>query len=239
MADVALVRENEIVFACGKKASGKSTLLYEYFVTANDRTISLDFVGEVKERNPNAVQCVGFDGVLATLRELTSARVMRWHIAAVFDEYTTHELPKLFRLLCPPFNPGRQSLSRTLGGLALECSECDVILPNGNATVEAKNMIKRGRHELLSLYLGTQRPQECSRLCTSQADYIISFRMHEPNEMRYLARTVSNEYAEVVKRLPKYSSAWYCPAVGEVQVRDGDGNVTQSFFLGARSQLDL
>lgn len=233
-APAPIIRENEIVFCCGKKGSGKSRLLYDYFVSENPRTISLDFVGEVKERNPNALQVVGYDALLGALRSLVN--VPRWHVAAVFDEYSMHELPKLFRLLCPPFNPDRRSLSRAFGGIALECSECDVILPNGSATVEARNMIKRGRHELLSLYFATQRPQECSRLCTAQADFVISFRMHEPNEMRYLARTVSPLYADLVKNLPTYHSAWYEAATGQVEVRDANGETTREFNVAGEGQ---
>lgn len=233
-----LLRENEIVFCAGKKGSGKSTLLYDYFVTRSPRTISLDFVGDVKERNPHAMEVVGYAALLAKLSELVAARVERWHIAAVFDAYTERELPQLFRLLCPPYDPVRISLPRALGGIALECSECDVILPNGGASVEARNMVKRGRHNLLSLLFATQRPQECSRLCTSQADFVISFAMHEPNELKYFAR-IAPRYSALLPHLPPFYSAWYEPATGLVEIRDPQGNTAKTYNLRSDAQLDL
>lgn len=235
-APAPLLRENEIVFCAGKKGSGKSTLLYDYFVAPSPRTISLDFVGDVKERDPNAIEVVGYAPLIAKLQELVRAGIQRWHIAAVFDAYTESELPKLFRLLCPPYNPGKQSLTRALGGMALECSECDVILPNGGASIEARNMLKRGRHNLLSLYLATQRPQECSRLCTSQADYIISFAMHEPNELKYFAR-IAPRYSALLPHLPPFTSAWYDPASGRVEIRNGDGETVQTYELARDPEL--
>jgi hypothetical protein len=236
-ATVPLLRDNEIVFVAGKKASGKSTLLYEYFVANYPRTISLDFVGDVKERNPEAIEVVGYTALLAKLKELVAAGVHNWHVAAVFDSYTESELPNLFRLLCPPYNPQQVSFSRAIGGLALECSECDVILPNGGAAVEARNMVKRGRHNLLSLFLATQRPQECSRLCTSQADYIISFAMHEPNELKYFGR-ISPRYASLLQSLPKFHSAWYVPATGQVAIRDGDGETVATYNFGSPANAE-
>lgn len=236
-ATIPLLRDNEIIFCSGKKGSGKSTLLYEYFVANYPRTISLDFVGDVKERNPQAIEVVGYTALLGKLKELVAAGVQEWHVAAVFDSYSERELPNLFRLLCPPYNPQQVSFSRAIGGLALECSECDVILPNGGASVEARNMVKRGRHNLLSLFLATQRPQECSRLCTSQADYIISFAMHEPNELRYFNR-ISPRYASLLPTLPKFHSAWYVPATGQVAIRDGDGETVAMHDFGAAGPGD-
>jgi hypothetical protein len=176
--------------------------------------------------------CVGYVQLVKTVLELHNSNVRRWHLQAVFDQYNEQDLPQLFRLLAPPFDPKKPGLSRALGGIALECSECDVILPNGRASLEAKNMLKRGRHEQLSLFLGTQRPQECDRLCTSQSDYIISFRMHEPREMEYISKVVSPRFAEMVRQLPQYNSAWYHSPSGEVEQRDENGETVQRFNLG-------
>lgn len=227
-------RRNEIAFACGKKGSGKSKLINDYFAKKFPRVISLDFVGEIKERNPEAIEVVGYEKLVKMIRDLTNSQVEKWQIAAVFDEYqiSSGELERLFNLLVPAYTPEKKGLSRILDGLTLECTECDVILPNQGASIAARNMVKRARHEKLNLLFATQRPQECNRLCTSQADWVISFRMHEPREIKYLSDSVSSRFTDEVRLLEQYCSAWYHAETGNVFIRDRDGATIREFTLG-------
>lgn len=230
--DEPRTRKNTIAFATGPKGSGKSFLLDRYFTSRAPRVIHLDFVGEVAEKYPDAIEAVGYDAVRAQLIELARSGAREWNLVAVFPEYRQAEMGRLFAALCPPYN-GRATpmgISRAFGGVALECSECDVILPNsaGLNTMAARNMLKRGRHEQLDLYLGTQRPQECSRLCTSQADYVIAFQMHEPRELEYLARGAGEAFAARVRELPQYHSLWFHRATRGIVERNAAGEVVAS-----------
>lgn len=224
------IRKNTIAFTTGPKGSGKSVLLDRYFTSRAPRVIHLDFVGEIHEKYPDAPETVGLLATVTKLQEFARAGLMEWHLIAVFPEHFQHELPKLFTLLCPVYEGHaltRVGISRAFGGVALECSECDVILPNsfGDSTRAARNMLKRGRHERLDLYLGTQRPQECSRVVTSQADYIIAFQMHEPRELEYLARGAGIEFAERVRLLPQFHSLWFHRSTRAIVEMDKDGQV--------------
>lgn len=222
-------RENEIVFVTGPKGSGKSYLIDEYFTTHAPRVIRLDFVGDVAEKYPDMPEAVGYDELLSTLRGFNRDRLPRWSVVAVFPEHRMHELPTLFAKLVPPYEGrGRAGgISRAFGGIALECTECDIILPNANsaATGAARNMLKRGRHEGLDLYLATQRPAECNRLCTAMADYTIALHTHEPRDLDYLSRGVGEDFAAMVRALPEYHSAWFRRKGREILERDKNGEV--------------
>ncbi len=222
------VRRNVIVFATGPKGSGKSVLLHRYFTAHAPRVIHLDFVGEIHETYPDAPETVWLTATLEQLRAFARAGLPRWHLIAVFPEHHHADLPRLFGALCPAYEgkaAGRMGIAQAFGGIALECSECDVILPNSAATDTraARNLLKRGRHVRLDLYLATQRPQECSRLCTSQADYIIAFQMHEPRELEYLAQGAGQAFADRVRVLPAYHSLWLQRATHVVVERGPDG----------------
>jgi hypothetical protein len=221
------IRQNTIVFVTGPKGSGKSYALDKYFTAKHPRVIHLDFVGEIAEKYPDAIETIGFRETMEQLRAFAVANETEWNIVAVFPEHQWEELPDLFTALCPQYQ-GRHtpmSVSQAFGGIALECSECDIILPNNAARDgrAARNMIKRARHERLDLYLGTQRPQECSRLCTSQADFVIAFQMHEPRELDYLSRGVGSAFAERVRLLRQYHSLWFNRATHQIAERDAKG----------------
>lgn len=232
MSEQPRVRENTIAMVIGPKGSGKSRLLDHYFTSRAPRVIHLDFVGEIGERYPGAIETVGLEATLAQLRAFAANSEMKWHLVAVFPEHRQHEMAALFRALAPEYNgkttpPG---IARAFGGIALECSECDIMLPN-NASEEtraARNLLKRGRHERLDLFLATQRPQECSRLCTSQADFIVAFQTHEPRELDYLSRGAGEDFARRVRALPQYSSLWFARASRAIVERDKNGTIVQA-----------
>lgn len=227
-----LKRENEIAFVTGPKGSGKSHLIDEYFTQYAPRVIRLDFVGDVAEKYPDMIEAVGYEQLIAALRRFNAERLAEWSVIAVFPEHKMHEIPELFAKLVPPYE-GRGKvggISRAFGGIALECTECDIILPNRSSydTQAARNMMKRARHEALDLYLATQRPAECHRLCTAMADYTIALQTHEPRDLDYLSKGVGEDFAAMVRKLPRYHSAWFKRDGREILERDKDGEIVGS-----------
>lgn len=61
------------------------------------------------------------------------------------------------------------------------------------------NFIQRGRHARISLVVTTRRHTETTRHLTAQADILISFHQHEPNDIKYLG----GFFGELANELPK------------------------------------
>lgn len=221
-------RRNRQVFVCGPTASGKSALLWELFTRHEKRLISLDFTGEVLARNPDAIAAYSWKDLRDVLTELvTSYRDRReWHVAAMLEE---DDVPKLFGVLAPPIT-GADTVGFALavGGLGLECHECDLIAPNGRTEKRVKSAFKRSRHSLLSLYMATQRPAECSRIVTSQAHISAFMRNNEPNDVRFIERVTGRAIARIVETLPKYHSAYFVHDTGVTHLLNPKYQVIQS-----------
>jgi hypothetical protein len=212
------VRANTIVFGCGRKGSGKTTLLHERFIDHVPRVISLDVTGETTERFPDAVTCYTTDEVLGALTRAAALGATRWHIAAILEPA---DVSRLFGLLAPPLSrDGAPSLSRVWGGIAVECSECDVIAPVSGAPPNVLTAFRRGRHHLLSLYMATQRPATCARDVTALADVIFAFAQTEPRDVAWLAGAISTPIADIVRQLPRYHCVYYTREDGCVYVCD-------------------
>lgn len=213
-------RRNVIAFACGRKNTGKSQLLFDWFARPTPRVISLDFNDEVPERNPDAVSVVGWGRLMDALR--VASNYGRWHIAAALDG---PDVIELFRLLAPPHGSGRPSLSRAFGGVAVECGEAYMVAPNGGADPDVIGAWRRGRHALLSLYMAAQRPAAVNRELSAQADYIAAFAQGEPNDLHWLAKAISQPVADVVAQLRGHQCVYYERGTGLVSVLDDDRRV--------------
>lgn len=190
-------------------------MMRQLFTERTPRVLSIDFVGEVARDNPDAVVTFGYDELREALSDLAGTH--NWHIAAQLLE---SEAEKILQLLCPPLvSSDSYSYGRAIGGLALDCTECDVLFPNAGCSDLAKSALKRGRHYGLSLYLATQRAAECARVVTSQAHVIFSFRQDEPRDVAYLEGPFSRAIArEVIPHLPKHHSVMLTKDTGRVFV---------------------
>lgn len=210
------VRQNLIVFGCGPKGSGKTRFLHEMFARRTPRLITLDVVGEAGELDPECIQAAGMQELRRALAYCARAG-RRWHVAAALDR---EELPALFRVLAPPFASGRTSFARSVGGVALQCSEIDDVAPASGADPEIIAAWRRGRHHCLSIYAATQRPASCARDVSAQADVLFSFATHEPRDLEYLARATSKPVAALVAELPRYHAMYYHRQASRVFLTD-------------------
>lgn len=209
------VRKNTIAFACGVKGSGKSSLIRDAFTSQSPRVLTLEFTRwEALDFNPDAIQCIGLKDLLTKMQAVAPAE--SWHLVAAIEE---EDVPALFAVLAPRITQGG-GYAVAVGGMAVECGECDIIAPVSYVTPEVSNAFKRGRHYGLSLFMGTQRAHECARIVTAQADHVIIFRQHEPRDVEYLRQAVSKPIAEYIPSLPEHWHLWHEKATGRVYLRD-------------------
>lgn len=225
---------NRIVIATGRKGSGKSHLIHRHFTSKAKRVIHLDFVGEIKKKIPTAVETIGLAATMEAIREMARQRKMEWNIVAVFPESEMWGLPRLCAQLVPTYGGEKApiGIAKAFGGIALECTECDILLPiqGGAWSSSARSMMRRARHESLDLFLATQRPQDCHKLCTSMADFVISFKTTEPRELKYLRDGVGTSFALRVRDLSYRHSLWFRKDDELTVEIDADGNAVISDY---------
>ena len=73
-----------------------------------------------------------------------------------------------------------------IGNMMIVIEEADWLASTSTIHPMIKKMIKKGRHRQISLAAVSRRPAELSRLLTSQADEIVSFKMTEPADLDYM-----------------------------------------------------
>lgn len=198
-------RRNQIVISVGRKGSGKSQLLWDLFTSRAPRVLSLDNLGETKERDPDVAEVFGWSQLMRALRAVAQLdgngrpRFPRWHIAASVEP---DDLRELFTMLCPPIGtPKEKSLAVAFGGMAVECNEAYDLAPNGRTPDEVLAAWRRGRHYGLDLYMATQRPASVAREVTALADLVFAFAQREPNDIDFLAKQISPAVAAQVREL--------------------------------------
>lgn len=74
--------------------------------------------------------------------------------------------------------------------------------PTG-ADPEVEWFFQYGRHNRQSIIAVARRPQELSRMATSQADVVVSFQQKEPRDMQYLRDLAGSEVAERIRNLDR------------------------------------
>jgi hypothetical protein len=214
----SMARVNYVEFACGRRGSGKSSLLARR-ASAFPRRIVLDFADEFQGAYAGAFECVGFPETLDALEE--AVKLDRWTLVC---SLLPAEVVKLAALLSPPGRP-RNGVSYLAGGVLLECGEVELIAPSSSAMrPEIANLVHRGRHSLTSMLWATRRPRDVSRLVTSQLDVISIFRQQEPSDIDYLASLVGSEIAAHVAALGEWEHVQVLPSYGRMAVMDKDGN---------------
>lgn len=216
-------RRNTIVFSCGRKASGKSQLLHDLFSSRAERVLTIDNLGESKERDPDTVEAFGWPALMHALR--AASRFPRWHIATSIEP---DDLRELFTMICPPLgSPKERSLSVAFGGMAVECNEAYDIAPNGRTPDEVLAAWRRGRHYGLDLFMATQRPASVARELTALADLVFAFAQREPADIDYLAKQLSPAVAAQVRELrpEAYQCVRYDVNAGTIALLDRNRNV--------------
>lgn len=230
-----MIRANKITFACGMKGSGKSHWLYHQHVVHEPRVIHLDPNGDYID-DKNVLIVSGYDGLLTALDAFAATNQQEWRVAVALDD--PKDVAALFDLLAPRADFGRGSLSRAFGGVAVECGECDQPCPNGATAREVQNGWRSGRHHLLNLHMGTQRPPACDRLLTSQADVVAVFAMDEPIDLDWTAKKFGRPAADVVATLPDHWHVEKCRGERQLRVVDPDGKTARTLSIVATADAE-
>lgn len=218
---------HEVVTVVGRTGSGKTRLIARSLGPRHSRRITLDSMGECEALYPNAHRAFGLDAVYEAMNAWAQENVTVWHLVAVLDET---EVGLLMARLAPQYDGKTESLSKALGGVCVESFEIDLYLPvsgaGGQVTRAFQNAIARGRHVGLSLLCATQRPAQCHRILTSQSQHVISFAMHEPGDLRWLASVGGSRFARIAHTgLHRYESVWYSALTHRIVVRDAEYKV--------------
>lgn len=205
------------VFVCGPPECGKSSALKTLFVSKTDRVITIDINGEAAGEDPNAIPVYGIDGIFDALNTLASRR--RWHIAAFSLEPKDYD--RLFATLSPVMkSESATSYTKLVGGVAIACAEAAEIFPNGRTSKSGAGALNRARHHLLSLYMGTQRPQDVHKALTSFAHTTLVFPTFGHRELQHWRENISPPVAELLPKLEQYHSIVYRPGRRYVQELD-------------------
>lgn len=178
------------------------------FVPKWPRVISIDVNGEAPKYNPDAIECTSVDEVLDVALFARVKGFDRWHVQAVLDRA---ELPRLFRILAPEYkgSAAPPSITRAVGGIAVECSEAYAFAPNAGAHPDVLESFFRGRHHGLAFLLAAQRATALTVAARSQADVLVAFRTTDPNELTWAATKFGVQAVDHIRTLEKYHCAMY------------------------------
>jgi hypothetical protein len=217
-----------VVLGAGPTGTGKTTALFELFVSRFPRRVTFDFVGEVRRKfNPDAIEVYSYEEFLKALR--VCARGSRWHIAVIYDPDGRPELAgQVARVLNPPrTSDDHRSFSRAVGGVAIDCSEADFIFPNGRTDPAVRGLAQRGRHNRVALLMATHAPALVDTRLRDAAGYYLAFRSQEDVVWRFWQRATSGTLADVVATLPPYHCGYIVKAEQRMYVLDERRAVTR------------
>jgi hypothetical protein len=204
MGTMKMIRRNLLVTATGPTGCGKSRALWQLWAKRSPRLITFDSEGEAAERDPSCIPAEGYEGLKDALRYAT-ARADRWHVAL---RATPTDQIRVLELLSPLEGSTAASLARELGGVAVMCDELDLLVPQ-RADEVVKGCWKRGRHDLLSIYGATQRPNEVARAVTQSSHVLLMFPTYEPTDLDWARRSRGPLVSSALRALPPFHSL-YC-----------------------------
>lgn len=182
------VLDNTIICIFGKKGSGKTTLARE---CAEDwrKVVFIDVMGEYAAKH----RCWGYEECVATIHKLCDKRAFRISCTGIDPE----EGGKLLEVC------------RNIPGVLVVIEEAGLYCSPSNLPPGVAELVYRGRHYGVSQIWVSQRPATVHRSVTSQADIVVSFRMHEERDVNYLRSVFGKERAEGLRHLPDYAVACY------------------------------
>lgn len=206
-----------VVTVVGPPESGKSQLLWHWYVQHCPRILSADVVGDPARFDPAARQTFGLEATVAELRDC--AELERWHVAASLER---DELEELFWILCPHRkSEGTHGFGRAVGGLAIACDELLHLAPNPlGKSSRVKVAYLQYRHHWLSLFGATQHAPDCDP-CTRAGDRLVALRTTESLSLAAIGRATSREIADRVAELPQFHSVTCLKSAGRAYLADG------------------
>jgi hypothetical protein len=226
---ISRASRHQIAIVVGRTGSGKTRLIAELLGPDHERRITIDATGECRALYPNAYHVHGLADAYSAMQLWIERKITVWHLVAALQP---DDVGRLVTRLCPVYDGRTGAIATALGGVSLECYELDAYMPVSGAGSELtgawRNAFARGRHVGLSILGATQRPHQINRMATAQAHQVITFAMHEPNDMRWLRDVGGERFAKLARSLDKYHSAWYVTDSGVIEHRDQDYQVIRT-----------
>lgn len=66
-----------------------------------------------------------------------------------------------------------------------------------------ENILRRGRHNNISVTMSTQSPSNLNKMCVKQTDHIFIGMLKEKNDLRYAENLLNGKYDELIKLKPR------------------------------------
>jgi|SRR3972149_3345479 len=157
---------SKILLVMGKRGSGKTTLAKKLIA--------------LLPRNKNIF-------IYDTLGEYSGIGTLAENIETVFDYLETEE--RIIRFTSDD-DDDFDRICRVIYSLKdyyLLVDEIDMFISAVYLPEFFKKIIRYGRHSGLGIIAVTRRPADISRLLSSQANFIISFKQHEPKDCQYFS----------------------------------------------------
>lgn len=183
--------KNQIIIVLGKKGSGK-TYLMRRLIADKLRVVIYDPLRQFPGSGVIIAQPV-------PLIEYLKARGPGEFKAVYQPDFSARDdkdiIQREFKTVC--------RIVDCLSDVYFVIDEIDLYTSHSACPAYFNNFIQRGRHKRISLAVTTRRHTETTRHLTAQADILISFHQHEPNDIKYLGGFFGS-LAQDLPRLPPY-----------------------------------
>jgi hypothetical protein len=173
-------RQNLVISVFGKKGEGKSFLVQE-IIEDFRRVVILDTMGEYGKEEQSLEEAI------SGLISLKDKRRFRYPVRLVDDEDALKVLRVVYEM----------------EDVLIVVEETSFYTNPNYLPDELKRLVRYGRHKRISQIYVSRRPAEIHRDLTAQSDLIVSFRQHEPADIKYLS-AVMGPQAAMLPTLPKY-----------------------------------
>jgi len=192
MENPAKKLRNKIICVFGRRGSGKSFLVRNVVLERlHGRRIVYDPMKEYSGKGAIATSLPDFFDLLEAQER---------HI--VFQSDKDSNFDEVCRVIY-----------ESQSNIWLVCDEIDMFCKATETPEWLLKITRYGRHKGIGLVVIARRPAAIPREITSQATYIVSFRQHEPRDIKYLSEFMP---AEKLPEIGQYQYLMYCSDTGEI-----------------------
>jgi len=203
-----MIKTREVVLITGKTGSGKSTL-FRQMIQQKPRFVIYDAIGEYAVLSP------AFPALYITTPEQLRQVLLAQYtgpLRVVFAPDPGVKVGSAFHGEFPVFDWFCWLFSQALTDITMGIEEIGNFVDRSNMPQVLENVIRFGRHSLISVYATTQRPADMPTLLRSQATRFIAFRQHLPNDIDWIGDCIGDKKeAESLRDLKQFS--WPGPMV--------------------------
>lgn len=180
------------IFIVGKTGSGKSVKARR-LIAGENRLVVFDTMGEYT------------DGVILDGYEELKRFWLKCYKGNFRLIYRPYDEQTEFTQVC--------DLVYLCGNVCFLVEECDLFFRPNAANIEARNILRRGRHRGVKFIGITQRPVQIDRNITAQATEAYIFKVDEPRDIDYLKARFGDEIESLIQGLKPFEYV-YIDAAG-------------------------